>query len=741
MFRFLKPCAWVAVLLVSFQSAHSFSLLGPVNEGYQVPTIGYDLPGDIGAPKNLGEEYRWNTPNVFYAFDASFLDYFRSNGIVAVENAIAILNDLTNHPFSTLNVDDFPLESRRVNNRAQALGLFDLKSATLVLMLEELGLAEPDRYVWTLRDRRTQPGLSCPFMIYDVIRRNFDPVTHQPSTYVNGVLFTYIISEICTGPNPLGVTVTFPVDQTSQDFTPVAAQGVGHGIFYTTLTRDDVGGLKYLMATNNVNWESPSSDSLLFSTNLSQPTLIISSNLAALFYQARTNNAAGLAALYPDLIITGTSNSFRFNWITNFTPYFTNFPWDPVPSIPHLAFATNITWGVETLFHHTFGNLMTFSNSPNGVVAVPLERVPGAGTMTRVTLETTMVTNSPWMPAGFAITNVTRRSYLTNRSVGEFFILPTNACDVKLITRLATVTNFYTNLVVSATNAVIIDTNGVAGTNGIGLFTQNLIESSVNRIFLAYQVECLATNNATLRQGMDSIRFIRTDYDSLIGRFYKPITNVYHLLEVTNGIIVTNWFERVATTPDWVFDAADLFETAASRTETSVNFRTNNQIAGLAGPGNIEPNMTITFNKVGPLNINVYAGTNAVFLQLSQETSITNFIWASFDGSTNEPLVYPPDVRLDDIEKLIYYQITTAELPAATLGTPYDFPLTVFGGKPPFYWAPAFESAPLPLDLSISPDGRLVGLPEETGTFNFTATVTDAEGRTVSRTLSITVNP
>ena len=74
----------------------AFSLLGPVNEVFQVPPLSYDLPGDIGAPKNLGEEYRYNTPVLYYAFDQSFLDYFGSNGVRAVEQALAILTNQFN---------------------------------------------------------------------------------------------------------------------------------------------------------------------------------------------------------------------------------------------------------------------------------------------------------------------------------------------------------------------------------------------------------------------------------------------------------------------------------------------------------------------------------------------------------------------------------------------------------------------------------------------------------------------
>src|SRR5262245_37363359 len=124
MMRFAKRFGWAALLILAARSAFAFSLLGPINETYQVPIIAYNLPGDIGAPKNLGEEYRHNTPVLYYSFDANFLDYFGSNGVVAIEQAFAFFNALTNVSSYSSDLSEFPLESKRVNFRAQALSMF-----------------------------------------------------------------------------------------------------------------------------------------------------------------------------------------------------------------------------------------------------------------------------------------------------------------------------------------------------------------------------------------------------------------------------------------------------------------------------------------------------------------------------------------------------------------------------------------------------------------------------------------
>ena len=68
--------------------------------------LGYAQPGDIGGPMNLGQEYRWNVPVLTYAFDQSFLDYFGSGGVAAVESAIGILNSLP--PVSKANPTNYP---------------------------------------------------------------------------------------------------------------------------------------------------------------------------------------------------------------------------------------------------------------------------------------------------------------------------------------------------------------------------------------------------------------------------------------------------------------------------------------------------------------------------------------------------------------------------------------------------------------------------------------------------------
>ena len=75
MLRFAIRIGCASLLALGIHSASGFSLMGPPNEGWQIPDIAYNLGGDIGTPHNLGEEYRCNTPTIYYAFDQACLLY------------------------------------------------------------------------------------------------------------------------------------------------------------------------------------------------------------------------------------------------------------------------------------------------------------------------------------------------------------------------------------------------------------------------------------------------------------------------------------------------------------------------------------------------------------------------------------------------------------------------------------------------------------------------------------------
>jgi hypothetical protein len=295
--RIARYLLCLVLVLGSIQTGKAFSLLGPFKSGatgtnagvtdpWQGLTygtaagnglpqgLGYTLLFDIGGPMFLTEAYRWNVPTITYAFDESFIRYFGTNGMFAIDKAFKILNSLP--PCSQMSPDlsEFPAEeTREVNNTAQALGITDIKSYALVTLMEELGLANAQRFVWGLRSRLIIAGVTN----YSVLPMNYDPVTYRWSPYVNGVLFAYRIVDPIT--NALGQSWASAVEIAMGDpafvdkRTPVAARRGHQDLFYddqglnllapidtmllqghslTGLTRDDVGGLRFLLLTNNV---------------------------------------------------------------------------------------------------------------------------------------------------------------------------------------------------------------------------------------------------------------------------------------------------------------------------------------------------------------------------------------------------------------------------------------------------------------------------------------------------------
>jgi hypothetical protein len=108
MMRLTKRLLCIGLLVGYAGGASAFSLLGPfkvdatlegldwqaAGYGGQPAGLGYNITGSIGGPMYPFEAYRWNIPNITYAYDSSFLSYFGPEGVNAVEQAIAILNAL-----------------------------------------------------------------------------------------------------------------------------------------------------------------------------------------------------------------------------------------------------------------------------------------------------------------------------------------------------------------------------------------------------------------------------------------------------------------------------------------------------------------------------------------------------------------------------------------------------------------------------------------------------------------------
>lgn len=252
---------FLLLLVGPARSSNAFSLLGPFTpwmdfiQGYRQPAWWSGTGGDdIGGPMNLGEGYRWNVPVITYGFDRSFLDYFGSNGVADVERAIQFINDLP--PASVINLGDYLNATNLhpwLNYPALAANLLDLKSITLSCLMEQMGLANPRRFVFSLSNL----DFSFSPAAFTVLSRNYAPYDFESTEYVNSVLYTYWTpSDIYPG-----YIQIYPIDPFAPPTTSAASFACsGPGYYFRGLTFDDVGGLRYLLRSNNVAWENLLSD-------------------------------------------------------------------------------------------------------------------------------------------------------------------------------------------------------------------------------------------------------------------------------------------------------------------------------------------------------------------------------------------------------------------------------------------------------------------------------------------------
>jgi hypothetical protein len=764
---------WIGLLAACLQTASAFSLLGP-SQGYtpapqgdawQVPDIGYcPLNSDIApphifdnlpvGPKNLGEGYRRNSPVMYFTFDPTFADWFHSQGEDAVQQAFDMLNNaFTNNPSGAIDgysplLSEFPLNSMGQNFTASSLGLLDVKSYTFSLLVEQLGLTDAIRYTWTLHSRGTIAGCTapCPLCLaYFVVMRNYDyyltPLGYVPpdwgqySPYVNGALFGYEIMETCGTPAPpTADAYEIPVNPTVNN--PPVSSGHGEaeldvGFFYTGLTRDDAAGLRWLYSTNNYDTPSAShletatAGSVLNSLNLTTPQFFFTSNYNTLISASLTNSPAALQALFPGLI-TGANPVFTYfsNVVSpNVIAYFTNFIGQPADSPATLVLATNFVTNIVQFYQNTFGNVQTNPFHP-------------VYSNTTFALQTITVGPVVGQPIGTPfVTNISYSFFQSNVPSGDYFIITNGACNPNIIQILQTNVNIVTNSVVGITNA-----NGQA-------FVQNLISYFTNYVFVVQP--CTQVPNAVANyRGIGKIQFVRVpDFDYLSGLFTQPVTNQYTMVSLTNGQYVTQTFQRVLTTPDFVFTAQD-FENGPNSSTHAGAFRRNivlnqaNESAGHAGPGTIDPGTTFTYNEVGAEFVNespfFLFGPNGAFGR--------TFIWGSFDGTTNTPVVYPNgDIANLAAESLIQISPPTPNLPTGTIGVAYTNALSVVaGGTFPYTWTLTSGSAGLPPGLSLSTDGHISGTPTQSGTFdNIVIQMTDSTtpiARSVILVYSLKIN-
>jgi hypothetical protein len=496
-------------------------------------------------------------------------------------------------------------------------------------LMEQLGFDSPERWAWALRARETPPGATN----FNVIMRNFDPVDYMPTPYVNGSRYTYNIVD--------GITISdaleSPADPeaTLYSFTSVADNLLGAGEYYTYLTRDDIGGLRYSYDTNNLNYEVFAPNTQITAPDFSSITLLTNLDLFSFSSATLTNNAAALLALFPDLII---SPGFPVPFVTNEARLvgvvLTNSraPWSD-PFTTNQIFVPIFTTNAAVRFIYQFENVITNYFSP---------------TTTILRIEQGLV-KEPWSTPFNPIFRSNATTEIVPIPSGAFIIIPTNIGQFNF--------SGISNPVVTVVTNVLFSTNVVE--NGIPRLVQ--ITEQVLVTNYVFGVFPFAVQDASaisfLRGGVGKINFQRLTNAVFTGTNWLH-TNVFTATYITNAFgipqLVTNTFSRVGLLPDVLFGAEDLGTLPPLAAPVTYlrdvgwnnNSGLNTSLTNQGGPGTIFGPDAIIFNRLGPTFLNT-------FPQTLEEQNSQWLRWGSFDGSTNPPIVYPKDVTLEDVQILI----------------------------------------------------------------------------------------
>src|SRR6185312_9928325 len=104
MLRSVKNIFWLLATVVGAQSAFGFALIGPTSvagtpDAFMTPDIAFNVGNsENGTPKSLHDEFRRNTPVLYYAADQSFIQYFRGTngdeGLKELDKAFAMYNSV-----------------------------------------------------------------------------------------------------------------------------------------------------------------------------------------------------------------------------------------------------------------------------------------------------------------------------------------------------------------------------------------------------------------------------------------------------------------------------------------------------------------------------------------------------------------------------------------------------------------------------------------------------------------------
>ena len=485
------------------------------------------------------------------------------------------------------------------------------------------------------------------------------------------------------------------------------------------LTNGIVGALTNIVTTNSFWTNQVTGDFYTVPTNWCGYQLIglLTNSVAATNAVAATNLAGGV--LLPGQQYVNTTYTVATNYIYSLRPGYCE---------PALYFATNYTTNVAAQYSYYFGSIVTNSYYTNSPVVV-------------------LTTNLAILTNGLVgtLTNIVTTNTVFNGVSGDFYIPSAAWCGYSIISTQLQSTVYFTNTL-TATN--------LPGVTDLGQrYNQFTITDYTNTVLVVQPSLCSQAAPVTnLRRGVGGVKFIRANYDSLLGQFFQALTNTYTMTVISNGQPVTEYYQRVVTTPDFLFQAADLTVPTANLpygpayTETNPNFDQSAITTALAGPGAIIPGTVMVFNENennlfvnGSLNIYNGFSTN-VYLNLNQDTQTRIAAWGSFDASTNYPIVYPSAASSTNLMNQMVIQVTPSAMPDGTNGVAYSVAFSAVGGQPPYTWVAPNFSTLVPGLTFDAVTATVSGVPVAPGVFNFTLQLTDSANRLVNLNYPVTIH-
>ncbi len=217
----------------------------------------------------------------------------------------------------------------------------------------------------------------------------------------------------------------------------------------------------------------------------------------------------------------------------------------------------------------------------------------------------------------------------------------------------------------------------------------------------------------------------------------------------TNSQLGVRRFQRIVTAPDFLLTAAPniggpnaiRFVGTATR---NIHYETGQILPNDSGPGVIDGEAVFSYNNIGAVWWNgPFPNTNSFLpgneAEVNETTQIPGLLWASFDGSTNTPVVYPSYLSLRDLESQMIISISPTNLPDGTNGVPYvPTTLTATGGTPGYSWS----ISGLPSGLVALGNGNVVeGTPNgnTNGVYDVTVQLMDSSQPTNIVTMPFTI--